>query len=181
MTQGSINNVAVNNVKFNKNGTINCTLAEINSNDNFKIFKKNITINNLVSDPIINETSNSYGFGLREVNIVKGKTYTLITCGHVDDGEGVLEIDLYKSDWSYVPGKHIHKSKQDTIISTTFTSTYTGTIYINSYSYLDYQVAGGNVTTKWVKLVEGKYNPFINTDENNEIRNPLICNNIIEY
>lgn len=186
MTQGSINNAAVNNVKFNKNGTINCTLAEINSNDNFKIFKKNITINNLVSDPFINETSNSYGFGWRGYfHIESGKTYTLTACGHIDnDYKASLRIYMYTDNWTYAYELIRIFSKEDVIQSGSFTATQTCDMVINSYSYLEPNgtESGGYYTTlKWIKLVEGKYDPFINTDENNEIRNPLICNNIIEY
>ena len=113
---------------------------------------------NLIDDSKVNVTSNAYGFAFRTFNVEEGKVYTLVASGHIDqqahdDGKH-LSINIYKSDWSFNKYMSI-TSLTDTVGMLTFTSPYTGVMYVASYLSPSGGSREGKVTANWYKVVEG--------------------------
>lgn len=113
---------------------------------------------NLIDDSKVNATSNAYGFAFRTFNVEEGKVYTLVASGHIDqqahdDGKH-LSINIYKLDWSFNKYMSI-TSLTDTVGMLTFTSPYTGVMYVASYLSPSGGSREGKATTNWYKVVEG--------------------------
>jgi len=111
---------------------------------------------NLISDSIINQSSNLYGFGYRTVQVEAGNTYTFSASGNAANALNgkTLRIFIYKEDWSWANVIIISESV-DTIKSITFSVTETVLLHVQSYYSDDSQPRTGSVYTGWYKLEEG--------------------------
>lgn len=108
----------------------------------------------------INLTSNVYGFGLVELYLVAGKTYTFYVSGHIDsqalsDGKE-LRTFVYYPDWSD-SAYGSTQSTSDTVFTITFTPKNTGTHYINSYLYDSSDPRTGTATVNYYRVVDQSF------------------------
>lgn len=111
---------------------------------------------NYVKNSKVNETSNSYGFGSRSVDLIGGEIYTLSAngrCNNVSSGKWLV-VYLYKPDWSWATTVDI-TSTSDMTNKITFTAPSTGTYIITSYYYDGSSPREGTVTINWYKVEKG--------------------------
>ncbi len=111
---------------------------------------------NLVQNSIINESSNEYGFGHREVYVKEGVVYTLSANGRCNDvtfGK-YLRVYIHNPNWDYSHNVRIETTENSTS-SISFTAQETGLLHISSYYYDDTSEREGTVTVNWYKLEVG--------------------------
>lgn len=111
---------------------------------------------NLILDSYIDETSDVYGFAVRNLSIdlVEGETYAFYANGRVINGSGVLRVHVYTPSWS--ADQNIStSSKTDTTFGKIFTALVSGTYKFTAYSYASLGTAGGDVHLNWAKLEKG--------------------------
>lgn len=121
---------------------------------------------NLVANSLVNETSGGYGFALRPVELVAGKTYTLSANGN-SAGAAIgakLLIEIIKSLNAF----YIEiDNDTNTTEALTFECPESGTYTIASYYYPSGAPAG-TVTVNWYQVEEGSiatsYEPLENND-----------------
>lgn len=125
---------------------------------------------NLVANSLVNETSGAYGFALRMVELVAGKTYTLSANGN-SAGAGIgakLFVELYNTVNPFFKSVLI-ESVLDKTESITFVAEHNGEHAIRSYYYPEGSPSGV-VTANWYQVEEGNiatdYEPLENN--NNE-------------
>lgn len=146
------NNINLNGLVTFK-GLDSSTQNKITETSN-KIDNLQIGGRNLILDSYIDTKSGAYGFAYREVQLTKGKFYTLSFCGYVIDGDGELRVFLYNNDWTQTDSRGT-KSRTEVVISWTFIPVKTETFNISAYSFLEQSTSGGKVYLKWYKLEEG--------------------------
>lgn len=106
----------------------------------------------------INETSSSYGFAVRSLYLVAGRTYNITIVGKcsqdaVNNGKE-LRTYIYKSDWS----ESAYTSTDSTIVTgirMTFTPKITGEYKLNSYMYNQEYPRTGTVTVYQYEITDG--------------------------
>lgn len=114
---------------------------------------------NLVLNSLIETTSSEYAFAIRDtVDLEKGKEYTVIFNGHVDqmtiDTDKSLTVYIWDDTWqSSASASTI--ALDDTTVSFKFTANVDGIHHISSYLFPMGGNREGKVTINWYKLVEG--------------------------
>lgn len=106
--------------------------------------KKNNTI-------IVEETSNEYGFGAKDLYLIEGREYKVTIVGNVDqtalDEGKYLRTYIYNNDWS----EQAHATIQSTGLSSatmTFTPKTTGVYSLRSYLYDNSEPRNGQAYVK---------------------------------
>lgn len=91
---------------------------------------------NMVSNPVVFETNNVYGFAERRVELEAGKVYCFTAEGHsnksANDIDQHLVCFIFKDDWSEAANVIIEEL-HDTVRSVLFTPQTTGEYVIHSY------------------------------------------------
>jgi len=123
---------------------------------------------NLVANSLINETSGAYGFGVRTVELVAGKTYTLSANGNSAGAAAGAEllVQISNSSIPLYDSLTINRSinKTESLI---IQAPKDGTYEIISH-YYPLGAPEGTVTVNWYQVEEGniatEYEPLENND-----------------
>lgn len=132
---------------------------------------------------IVEETSNKYGFGSKELYLIKGREYKITIVGNVDQtalNEGkYLSTYIFNNDWS----EQAHATIQNTGLSSatmTFTPKTTGVYSLLSYLYDKSEPRNGQA---YVKLYQVEDNHDLSTflyPTSVDVEIPMIIDGVVQ-
>lgn len=132
---------------------------------------------------IVEETSNKYGFGAKDLYLIEGREYKITIVGNVDQtalNEGkYLSTYIYNNDWS----EQAHATIKNTELSSaimTFTPKTTGVYRLLSYLYDNSELRNGQA---YVKLYQVEDNHDLSTflyPTSVDVKIPMIIDGVVQ-
>lgn len=132
---------------------------------------------------IVEETSNKYGFGAKDLYLIEGREYKITIVGNVDQtalNEGkYLSTYIYNNDWS----EQAHATIKNTGLSSaimTFTPKTTGVYRLLSYLYDNSEPRNGQA---YVKLYQVEDNHDLSTflyPTSVDVKIPMIIDGVVQ-
>lgn len=103
----------------------------------------------------VNQTSSAYGFAIKDLYLIAGRTYTISAYGYIDaaaQSEGkTLAIYAYRDDWGESRDMKITKTSYE-LKTMEFTPQTTGVYHLAAYMHDDTRPSAGSVHLSWYKV-----------------------------
>lgn len=103
----------------------------------------------------VNQTSSAYGFAIKDLYLIAGRTYTISAYGYIDaaaQSEGkTLAIYAYRDDWGESRDMKITKTSYE-LKKMEFTPQTTGVYHLTAYMHDDTRPSAGSVYLSWYKV-----------------------------